>query len=506
MRVKGPRLVALAGAPVFCVLAIANSAGYRYGVSDLAFYLPAAFRDIDPQLFPRDSALLDVQARFTLADELIASLLRLGRAVGVSDPAIIYAAHLATLLLLFVAAVLLGAALFRSWWSVAAFVAALTLRHAVARSGVNTLEGYFHPRILAFALCMLALAAFIKRGPWPALVIGLAACAIHTTTGFWLLVCVGVAGLFSDSRSRVALLSLAIAATLMLGYAVSVGPLAGRLQPMDSAWLAVLAEKDYLFPDRWPLDAWIICAAYVAIIALGAVRRARIDPLTARERGMLAGAGALLGVYLLAVPLLVGRSALTIQLQPARVFWLVDLFATIAVIWLAESSARRRSRVPAVLAMLLLVASTARGVYLMNVQFPERSVFLAAAPESPWQDVMRWARGTDRRSHWLADPNHAFRYGSSVRVAAMRDVFIEGTKDTAIAMYDRAIAVSVAERLPLVADFDALSATAVLTLARTYDLDYLVTEATLPLPIAYKRAPLTVYRLQPEAAAFSGLH
>ena len=40
---------------------------------------------------------------------------------------------------------------------------ALTLRHAVSRSGTNTLEGYFHPRQLAFSLGALALVAFLSR-------------------------------------------------------------------------------------------------------------------------------------------------------------------------------------------------------------------------------------------------------------------------------------------------------------------------------------------------------
>jgi hypothetical protein len=506
MRGSRAWLVAGAAAPLFCALAIANSAGYRYGVSDLAFYLPAAFRDIDPLLFPRDGALLDVQARFTYADEAVAAVLRVGQAAGLGAPATIYAAHLGSLLLLFGAAVALGAEVFRSRWSVAAFVAALTLRHAVARSGVNTLEGYFHPRIVAFALCVLALAVFVRRGPWPALAIGLVACAIHTTTGFWLLIGVGVAGLRSDRRSRVPLAALGVLVAVLFGYAITLGPLAGRLDVMDPAWLAVIAEKDYLFPDRWPLDAWIVCAVYVVVIALGATLRARRGALTGRERGLVTGAAALLGVFILAVPLLVERSALAIQLQPARVFWLLDLLATVACIWTVEALARRAERAAAALAIVLVAASAGRGIYLMTVRFPERSLVPRESALTPWQDAMQWAQTTDRRSHWMAHPNHAFIYGSSVRVAGLRDVFVEGTKDPALAMYDRGVAMRVAERLPLVSDFESLTADAVLELARRYDLDFLVTEATLPFPVAFAHAPLKVYRIGPRAAGPAGLH
>ena len=62
---------------VFVLLATANSAGYRYGASDLAFYGPAVMRQLDPTLFPRDAPLIDAQARLTFMDETVAAIARL---------------------------------------------------------------------------------------------------------------------------------------------------------------------------------------------------------------------------------------------------------------------------------------------------------------------------------------------------------------------------------------------------------------------------------------------
>ena len=59
-----------------CVLGILNSGGYRYGVSDQAFYLPAVLQHQDESLFPRDRALLHAQDRFMLFDDMIAEALR----------------------------------------------------------------------------------------------------------------------------------------------------------------------------------------------------------------------------------------------------------------------------------------------------------------------------------------------------------------------------------------------------------------------------------------------
>jgi hypothetical protein len=275
---------------------------------------------------------------------------------------------------------------------------------------------------------------------------------------------------------------------------------------MDPAWQNVLIEKNYLFPDRWPLDAWLVCAVYVAVILFAAARRRQRDELTIRERGVLAGAATLLGLFIIAVPLLVARSALAIQLQPARIFWLFDLLATVAIIWVAESTARIGPKLVAALTIVLLVASAARGLYLMQVRFPERAMFRAAPADSPWQEVMRFAQATDPRSHWLAHPNHAFLYGSSLRVSGRRDVFVEATKDPAVAMYDRRVAMRVAERLPLVSNFDGLTIDGVAALARRYELDFMVTEQTLPLAIAFSRPPLFVYDVSSLRRAGRGLH
>jgi hypothetical protein len=491
-------VVLIAGAPLFCALAIANSGGYQYGISDLATYLTAAFRSVDPLLFPRDAALLDAQTKLTLADEAIGLALRASSLLGLSVFATVYALHVGTLLLLYIATIAFGRALFRSWWSVAALTASLTLRHAVPYTRVNTLEGYFHPRTVAFALGVAALAVFLRGGIWPALAIAATGTVVHTITGFWFLICLGVAGVVSEPRDRGRLLVLGIAAASLVAAALVAVPLAGRLGQMDADWLAVLASRKYLFPDRWPLGAWLICGGYVLAIAFAAGRRRNAGCLTPRERGLLGGAAALLGIVILMLPPLLVRSALAVQLQPLRVFWILDLFAIVSLIWLiAECRPLQGARAPAALALVLLAFSCMRGVYFMTIRYPERSIAAIAPPPDAWQDAMRWARSTDVRSHWLADPDHAFLYGSSLRVSGRRDVFLDASKDPAVALYDRALAMRVAERSRALADFGTLTVDRVRELARRYDLDYLITEAVLPLPLAYHNARFNVYSLWP---------
>jgi len=64
----GPRVGASAASIGFWALGLAgfvllctmNAAGYRYGASDQALYIPAVLRHVDPALFPRDARLIDM--------------------------------------------------------------------------------------------------------------------------------------------------------------------------------------------------------------------------------------------------------------------------------------------------------------------------------------------------------------------------------------------------------------------------------------------------------------
>src|SRR6266851_4255377 len=192
----------LASGIAFVLLATLNSAGYRYGASDQAFYIPAVLRHLDPALFPQDRVLIDAQARLIVIDDLLAGIVRV---THLSLPHLFFALYVATLVLLLAAATRIGALLYRTRWAVAALAAALTLRHAIAKSGANTLEGYFHPRQLAFALGLLAVASVLERRERTAGALLLAAGLIHSTTAVWFVAWLGVAVFLARPEWRKAL-------------------------------------------------------------------------------------------------------------------------------------------------------------------------------------------------------------------------------------------------------------------------------------------------------------
>jgi hypothetical protein len=452
---------------------------------------------INPALFPRDSDLIRSQARLTLADDVIGPV---GRITGLSLPHLFVILQVVALSLLVLAAFSIGRVFYRTGWAAVALVAALSLRHAISKSGTNTLEGYFHPRQLSFAIGAFAIAGFL-RGRYAVMAALLAlAGALHPTTGLWLTLWMGVAIVVAERgqprKLRIPLGVAAVALTIVAVGALTSGPLAGRLIVMDNEWLATLTSKDYLFPLDWPAVTWIVNLAYAPVILLIYRRRRDLGLAVDREGALVAGCLSLLGIFALALPFNAARVALAIQLQPARIFWMLDFLAVIYVVWaIAEGSRANESRARVAAAAIALIALV-RGSYVMFVEFPERRIVQANVPDDDWGRAMAWARATDVGSGWLADPAHAVRYGTSVRVAAERDVFVEAIKDAAVGMYDRSVALRTRDRVAEIGDFSSLTPASARTLAHRYGLDYLVTEQDLALPLAFRSGRLAIYRLR----------
>ena len=487
------------GALVFVVVATLNSAGYRFGVGDQAFYVPAIQRHLQPESFPRDRILIDDQDRLNAFPRAAAALVRTS---GLPEPALFGGLYLAALIILFLAARAVARELGLSSWAQVAVLASLTLKHRVGLTGVNTLEGYAHPRMLAFAIGVAALASFFRGKPAGAVALVAAAFVVHPTTALWFAVWIGVALIAAEARLRPWLIASAGVAAAASVWAIGWGPLRAQAVRMDPVWLGVLASKDYLFATDWPASMWATALLSVAVVG-GVFALRRSQKVThPREGAAILGLSALLAIFAITLPLVAARVALAVQLQISRVFWMFDFLGTMYAVWaLADARWTRASgpaagrRAAAVAALLVCVAG-ARGAWAMWVEHPGRPVATFVLPHDDWHDVMSWLGRAPLDTHVLADPGHAWRYGTSVRVAAGRDVYIEEVKDTAMAMYSRRAAMRVGERIAALGDFGTLTPERARALADRFDLDYLVTERALDLPAAYRNARFAVYRLR----------
>jgi hypothetical protein len=492
------RLSHVAGAAAFLVLATLNSGGYRYGAADQAFYIPAILKQLDPSLFPRDTALVGPQARYFVVDEIVAGAIRL---TGWPMEAWFAAGYVISMAVLYAALWRFGESVFVRPQATWALLAAETLRHRITKTGVNTLEGYFHPRVLVFAIGVWAIGTYLRGRAALALAAVLVGGLLHPTTAAFFLVFLVPAIWMTEVHAR---RGLGVAITLAIGAAswmLLAAPLTDALAPMDQEWRALLAPKDYLFPSRdWNAGAW---AANLGTAALGIGTLAyRVSQGLARRReaGLLAGASVLLLGFLVTLPAVTAGSALFVQLQISRVFWILDLLGTVALVWwLADTPARpgeapRRALIPW-LALPLAALTLARGSWITWAEHGERPMVSYSLPAGDWTAVIEWARRQPATAHLLADPGHAWKFGTPLRYGG-RDVFLEDVKDTAMAIYARSSAQRVIERQAAIGDFDTLDADRARRLALRYALDYLVIDRDLPLPVAERIGRFRIYALR----------
>ena len=495
----------LGGAVVFGLLALLNVGGYRYGVSDQAFYLPVVLQQIDPSLFPHDADLLDAQNRYFAFDDWFATLIVL---TGASVPAAFLLAYLGGLATLYGAAAVMGRSLYFTCWGTGAFITALAIRHRIPDTAVNTLESYLHPRQLAFAVGLAAVGLFLHRGRWSVVATVALAALFHPTTAVWFAVLLGTALLVADCGARRPLLVLGGLGGTVAAFAG--GAIGEHFLVMDARWTTLLEVKDYLLATDWPLSTWLINLGLAAIVAAVYDHRRRQGWATAQETGLVGGAAVLLLLFAVSVPLAHAGVALVVQLQVSRIFWILDILALWYVVWvLVESQWARRSlpflarRGPSAVQLrhaavaFILVAAVARGSYVTLVEKAERPLVEIDLPPTEWTQVMHWAERQPVGTNFLADPAHAWRYGSSVRAASGRDVYLEDVKDVGIAIYSSAVAERVTNRRADLGDFGALDEARARLLARRYDLDYLIAEQSFDLPLAYRHGRFTVYDLRP---------
>jgi hypothetical protein len=81
-----------------------------------------------------------------------------------------FAAYLVAIAAVWAGVILVGSSLYgkdrpfaTGWWLTIALAAVVTLRHHIPRTSTNSLEPYFHPRLLAFGLGIIAVAAFLRH-------------------------------------------------------------------------------------------------------------------------------------------------------------------------------------------------------------------------------------------------------------------------------------------------------------------------------------------------------
>jgi hypothetical protein len=162
----------------------------------------------------------------------------------------------------------------------------------------------------------------------------------------------------------------------------------------------------------------------------------------------------------------------------------------------AAHTRRARWMRPALLALFTAIAA-GRGYFVHRVE-ADRPLVRVGRPPGAWTDAMAWLATQPPAWHVLADPGHAWKYGESVRLAAGKDVVLEMGKDTALAMYDRDVALRVGDRAEALGAFETMTTPDLRALDARYAIDVVVVAADrrFDLPVLFQNAGFTVYDLR----------
>ena len=229
-------------------------------------------------------------------------------------------------------------------WS-SRILAALTLRHRIPRTSANSFEPYFHPRMLAFGIGLLAVASLLRRRTWLsiALVASHGADSRHDRSVVldpdWRRAGDAGASIAASGHGRRGGGCCRWRLGADGGPAANVDDTDGRRVAAGGGeqGLALRLAVAAVGVDRQSRAARACCGGPTCAVSARA-------QATAEDDALVWGATALVAFFLLTLPLVVARLAFPVQLQISRVFWLVDALATIYLLVAACRSAGRQSR------------------------------------------------------------------------------------------------------------------------------------------------------------------
>jgi hypothetical protein len=401
--------------------------GYHPGFEDDGIYLTAVKADLNPALFPHDSDFFRLQMQASVFDGGIAHFVR-WTGIPVAWAELLW--QFAALFLILWACRHIAAQIFddgRAQWAAVAMVAAMfTL--PVAGTALNIADQHLHPRNLATALILMAVAWILEGKRWQALPALLLAFALHpimAALGMSFCVFLGLALLEPlPFRLRAEQGSLAAAA-----------PLGWLFVPTSPSWRLALASKSYYSIWRWTWYEWLGALAPLFLFWLlwRLAQRSNEDRLARFALAVFA-----YGVFqqIVAMALLTPDSLVRLTpLQPMRYLQLVYIFMALTAggllgRFLLQTRVWRW-------AVYLLIFNG--GMFLVQWELIDDGAHLelpAMATGNPWLQAFDWIRqNTPAGAYFALDPLYLAAPGEgfhNFRALAERSALSDDLKDTSV--------------------------------------------------------------------------
>ena len=242
------RLKIALGLFAFTLMAFAIH-GYHYGIEDEAIYLPAIKKIIDPTLYPVGSEFFMGQARGTALPWVIAGVTR---ATHASLPWVVLVAQFVSIYLFLVGCWMVASRCFaaaRERWAAIMLVTAL-LTLPIAGTSIYLADQHLHPRTLAYAFLLMAMAWSLSRRALACFVACVAAVLIHPLVGLYGIVFIVVLWLPLQQWATVA-------------GALTAIPFLAR---PTAAWREALATREYYSLRNWEWYEWLGLVAPMVIV------------------------------------------------------------------------------------------------------------------------------------------------------------------------------------------------------------------------------------------------
>jgi hypothetical protein len=390
--------------------------GYHYGVEDMAVYLPAIKKLIDPSLYPFDANFFLLYIRVTLFHQAVAALFRF---THLPLEWIAFLWHLASVYLFLFGCLRLSRRCFSEpvaqWAGVTLVAALLTL--PVAGTALFIVDQHTHPRTLATAFLLFAMVDVLEWRPFTLVWILLAGLCHPTMTlyGAFHVIVLGLARPIAQPAVFIPAIPFEV--------------------PANPIWRQVMSRRHFQYPFQWEWYEWLGAIAPIAFLAYFAIV-ARRQGLAILERVCIRIAiSTSLGIAG-AVILIQGFSNETwARFEPMRILHLTYVvFVLISGGFLGIYLLRDRWMRWALLFVPLAVVM----IYFQRVEFASSAhiEWPGSEPRNQWVQAFRWvSRNTPRDALFALDPKYMDRPGEDFygfRGFAERSALADQSKDTSV--------------------------------------------------------------------------
>ena len=404
--------------------------GYHPGAEDDAVYLAAIKAQLNPALYPHDSAFFKLQMQASLFDSAMAAFVRLTH-IPLAWAELL--GQLLALFLVFWASWRILCTLFDEkparWAGLALLSAMLTL--PISGTALYIADQYLHPRNLVTALTLLACVCVLERRWLAATILLTAGILLHPMMGaFGLSFCLCLALTHSP-----AILARLNRLTRNPQTALAAIPIGWILHPPPPGWVDAMRPRHCFWLYQWTWYEWLGALAPL-ILFYGLLRWARARGRTPLARFTLAVL--LFALFHQAVAMILcGPSALVVlaTTEPMRYLQLVYIFLALIGGALLGRGLLKAHAVRWIIFLLVLNAP----MFLV-----QRHLFAAtphievpgAPTNNPWLEAFAWIRlNTPPDAYFAASPDYLAAPREDVhsfRALAERSILADNLKDRSV--------------------------------------------------------------------------